>query len=174
MNQPTSFFDVLKHRRTTRIFKRDPLPPDIITKLLYAARRAPTGCNVDTRRFLVVNDAELIEEVRRASPGFYGSCPTLIVICTDIVAAEEDPTAIFDAGASAENIALAATALGLGVGFVKSYPEAALKRILGIPGNIRTEIVVKLGYSDPTQPKAPRALKSPASLNQFANPYPEA
>ncbi len=122
---------------------------------------------------MIVTDRRLIEAIRKASPGFYGSCPVIMVICTDEAAAEGDPTAIFDAGASAENVALAATALGLGVGFVKSYPEVAVKKILRIPANIRTEIIVKLGYTDPNQPKPPRAMKTPAFLNQYGKAYDE-
>jgi nitroreductase len=167
----SSFFDVLKRRRTTRSFKQDPLPRKFLSKLIYAARKAPTGGHVDTRHFVVVTDPLLIERIRKASPGFYGSCPVLIVICTDLNAAEGDPTAIFDAGASAENIALAATALGIAVGFVKSYPESAVKHILAIPEGIRTEIIVKLGYASPDQPKPPSMLRSQADLNRFGQAF---
>ncbi|MGA3404951.1 MAG: nitroreductase family protein [Candidatus Bathyarchaeia archaeon] len=163
----------MKRRRTTRHFKSDPIPTEDLTRLLYAARRAPTGGNVDTRRFILVTDRNLIEMIRKASPGFYGICPTLLVICTDLSAAEGDDTAIFDAGASAENIALAATAMNLGVGFVKSYPEVAVKKILNIPEGVRTEMIVKLGYKHPDQPKAPRTLRSPAYLNRYGEPFEE-
>jgi nitroreductase len=166
-------FDALRRRRNTRLFKPDPIPESALTKLLYAAHRAPTGGNVDTRRFVTVTDTKLIEMIRRTSPGFYGSCPALIVICTDLFAAEGDPTAIFDAGASAENIALAATALDIGVGFVKSYPESAVKRILSMPENVRTEIIVKLGYAERNQPRAPRAPRSHTYLNRYGNVLPE-
>jgi len=164
-------FEALKRRRTTRLFKPEAISKELLDRLLYAARRAPTGGNVDTRRFVIVTDSQIIEMIRKLSPGFYGSCPALIVICTDLSASEDDPTAIFDAGASAENIALAATALNIGVGFVKSYPEVAVKRILGIPEKVRTEIIVKVGYVAPDQPKPPRTLKSPAYLNECGSTY---
>lgn len=167
MNKDTSLFDALKRRRTTRLFSSNPIPSEVLARLLYAARRAPTGGNIDTRRFIQVTDKDLIEMIRKASPGFYDTCPALLVICTDLSAAEGDTTAIFDAGASAENVALASTAMGLGVGFVKSYPEIAVKTILDIPDNVRTEIIVKLGYPQPEQPKAPRVLRSPAYMNRY-------
>jgi nitroreductase len=172
-NPNTDLFQTLKHRRTTRDFTQTPLPNDVLTRLLYAARRAPSGGNVDTRRFIIVTDRSRIEAIRKASPGFYGSCPVLLVICTDVAAAEGDSTAIFDAGASAENVALAATALGIGVGFVKSYPEIAVKTVLGIPESIRTEIIIKLGTPDPNQPKPPKATKPPMFLNDYGKPYPQ-
>jgi nitroreductase len=169
-----SVFDALKHRRTTRHFKPDPISAKDLNRLLYAARRAPTGGNVDTRRFILVTDKNLIEMIQKTSPGFYGSCPALLVICTDLFVAEGDDTSIFDAGASAENIALAATAMKLGVGFVKSYPEVAVKKILSIPDGVRTEMIVKLGYKHPDQPKAPRTLRSSAYLNRYGEPLEEA
>jgi len=109
--------------------------------------------------------------IRKSSPGFYGACPALIVICTDLTAAEGDDTAIFDAGATAENVALAATAMNLGVGFVKSYPEVAIKEILGVPDGVRTEMIVKLGYKRPDQPKAPRTLQSPVYLDRYGDAF---
>jgi hypothetical protein len=59
----------------------------------------------------------------------------------------------------------------VGVGFVKSYPEVAVTKILGIPEGVRTEIIIKLGYADPNQPKAAKAARMPASLNEYGRQY---
>lgn len=138
-------FEALAKRRTCRSFSLDPIPKEIVEKLIYAARRAPTGGNANTRRYIVIDDINKLEKIKRISPGFIGLSPLLIAICTDTRVDQSEFISIFDAGAAAENIALAATALGLGVGFVKSFPEGPVKKILGIPNEIRLDILVTIG-----------------------------
>ena len=57
-----------------------------------------------------------------------------------------------DAGAAAENVALAAYALGLGACFVKSYSEMGVARLLELPPDTRTELMVSVGYPARDEP----------------------
>jgi Family of unknown function (DUF6092)/Nitroreductase family len=54
--------------------------------------------------------------------------------------------ASFDAGTIAENIALASVDLGLGVCFLKSFPDAAVRKILKIPEQAKIEMLICVGY----------------------------
>lgn len=146
-------FEALKRRRMTRSFSLEPLPTSIVSKLVYAGTRAPTGANLDYRLFLVVDDIKIISMMKTLSPGFPGPPPLVIVILTDVNRAATEGgelgrthSSIFDAGAAAENIALAASDLGLAVCFIKSYPEAAIRKILEIPTGFRSEIMVAVGH----------------------------
>ena len=49
-------FEAIRKRRTCRSFKTEPVPQEIIRKLLRAGQRAPTGGNANTRRFIVIDD----------------------------------------------------------------------------------------------------------------------
>lgn len=138
-------FEALKKRRTCRDFLMEPLDEETVKKLIYAARRAPTGGNANTRRYIVIDDPNILKKIKKISPGFVGLAPLAIAICTDTTVDQSDFITIFDAGAAAENIALAATSLGLGVGFVKSFPEKPVKKILDIPEHIRLDILVVVG-----------------------------
>ena len=51
-------FDAIYTARALRRFKPDPVPDEIITKVLDAGIRAPSGSNEQTWLFLVVKDAE--------------------------------------------------------------------------------------------------------------------
>jgi len=51
-----------------------------------------------------------------------------------------------DAGAAAENIVLTAYAMDLGACFVKSYSESGVARLLELPPDMRTELMVSVGY----------------------------
>jgi nitroreductase len=153
-------FEAIEKRRTCRSFKMDTLPSDIIRKLLRAGQRAPTGGNANTRRFVLIDDRQKLKVIQKISPGYLGASPLAIAICTDLEVDQNDSISVFDAGAAAENIALAATALGLGVGFVKSFPEGPVRKMLGIPSTIRLDILVTLGYRSDL-PKARRIVRSP-------------
>ena len=63
--QYEEFLDLVSSRRTIRAIKPDPLPDDMVLKLLEAARWAPTGFNMQPVELLVVRDAGLREEIRR-------------------------------------------------------------------------------------------------------------
>jgi nitroreductase len=50
------FLDLVRSRRSTRHFRPDPVPPEVLADLLEAARWAPCGFNLQPTHFLVVTD----------------------------------------------------------------------------------------------------------------------
>ncbi len=156
-------FEALKKRVAIRHFKPDPVPDEMIRKLVYAARRAPTGGNTPYRRTMVVSDRRTIGLLKQVSPGILSDPAALLVIYTDLRVAEKlgrlgrEVTSLIDAGAAAENIALAAVSLGLGTCFTKSYSEAGVKEVLGIPDGYRTDVIMQVGYPQDDRPKALKA-----------------
>ncbi len=169
-------FDALRKRRAIRSFTKQQMDEGILRKLVYAAHRAPTGGNAPYRRVMVVSDEKTIRILRQVSPGILGEPTAVLVIYTDLTIAEEngrtsEVCATIDAGAAAENVALAATALGLGSCFTKSYSEVAVKELLGIPGRFRTEVMVQLGYplQDQPSPVRQKADGKITEMNRFEN-----
>ena len=63
--QYQEFLEFVKSRRTIRAIKPDPVPDDLVEKLLEAARWAPSGFNMQPVEMLVVDDAGLRAEIRR-------------------------------------------------------------------------------------------------------------
>jgi nitroreductase len=152
-------FETLRKRRACRHFEPRPVPDQILEKLAYAAHRAPTGGNTPYRFVIVVKDPVKLKMLKLVAPGYFGDSSAAIVVCTDLTIAERDlgtlgrdQCSLYDAGAAAENVVLAAYALGLGASFIKSYSETALKKILGLPEGYRTELVVSLGYPAKDEP----------------------
>jgi len=145
-------FEVLRKRHACRSFEPKPVPHDLLNKIVYAAHRAPTAGNAAYRFIVVVKDPQVLQQIKLVSPGFFGDCTVAIFVCTDVDLARtcgqqvfEEMTR-FDAGAAAENVILAAYALGLAGTFIKSYNEAAVSRILGLPSHCRTDLLVSIGY----------------------------
>lgn len=159
-------FDALRKRRACRLYKPEAVPDELLDKLVYAAQRAPTGGNTPYRHLIVVKNPRTVKMIQQVAPGFFGNPPAALVIYTDLeIATRElgklgrEVCSLIDAGAAAENVVLAATSLGLGACFVKSYSEIGVREILNLPQNCRTEIIVSIGYPARNQPPAvhPRA-----------------
>lgn len=84
-----SWLDVLEaiqKRRSIRKFKTTPLTTEQINNLLEAARLAPSGCNVQPWRFIIVNDTQLRTKLCEASfdQQFIKDAPIVIVCCSDL------------------------------------------------------------------------------------------
>ncbi len=62
-----SFYNDLKRRRTVRDFSSEDIPRDIIEQCLRAAGTAPNGANMQPWHFVVVQDAEVKSEIRKAA-----------------------------------------------------------------------------------------------------------
>jgi len=158
LSKSSELFDVLKRRRTCRSFVAREIPDEVLNKVVYAGHRAPTAGNIPYRFLVVVMDPVQLRMLKAVAPGYFGESRAVIVICTDlrvgngITKIDADQTALYDAGAAAENIVLAAYALGLGASFIKSYSESAVREILDLPSGCRTELMVSLGYPAPDEP----------------------
>jgi len=158
LSNASDLFDVLKRRRACRNFLTKEIPDEILNRVVYAGHRAPTGGNIPYRFLVVVKDPVQLRMLKAAAPGFFGNSPAAIVVCTDlrvddgITKVDAEQCSLYDAGAAAENIVLAAYALGLGTSFIKSYSETAVSQILDLPKGCRTELIVSLGYPAPDEP----------------------
>jgi len=78
--------EAIQKRRSIRKFKTTPLTSEQINNLLEAARLAPSGCNVQPWRFIVVNDTQLKTKLCEASfdQQFIKDAPIVIVCCSDL------------------------------------------------------------------------------------------
>ncbi|MCM8817712.1 MAG: nitroreductase family protein [Candidatus Omnitrophica bacterium] len=55
--------EAIRKRRTIRRFLQKPIPFDILSQLVDAARLAPSGGNLQPWEFLVIDDQNLLEPV---------------------------------------------------------------------------------------------------------------
>ena len=62
--QYEEFLEFVKSRRTIRAIGPDPIPDELVDKLLEAARWAPTGFNMQPVELLVISDPELRRAVK--------------------------------------------------------------------------------------------------------------
>ncbi|HEY94757.1 MAG TPA: 4Fe-4S dicluster domain-containing protein [Dehalococcoidia bacterium] len=57
---------LLKTRRSVRTFKDTPVPRDVVLQAIEAARFSPTGNNVQNIQWLIIDDRDMVENLRKA------------------------------------------------------------------------------------------------------------
>ncbi len=161
-----------------RAFTDEAVDREVLDRLAWAAGRAPMGGAELVRRIIVVSDPAMVRTVRQVTPSFLANAAAIIVICTDLERAEaamgrqgRDILSLVDAGAAAENIALAAPALGVGICFVRSANDAALREVLDLPERVRPDILVGVGHPAPTPSPRPRMQKPIVFRDRFGQPW---
>ena len=157
-----------------REFETAPVEHEKLVQLVQAGNRAPQGGNMSVREFLIIEDPAYVSLVRGVTPSFLANAPAIIVIITDTVKTLEvmgfqgrDILSLLDAGAVAENIALKAIELGLGVSFVRSATTNALSHVLKIPDRYRVDILIGVGYPSSKASPAVKGQAPVIHLNEF-------
>ena len=159
-----SALDVIMTRTSIRNFTGDPVPAEQLETILKAGMAAPTAMNSQPWRFVVVTDKEKIASVFGAGPrsGMFQTAGAVIVVCGESTslrkpfgqpdAPEQEMPNMFwfeDCSAAAENILLAAHALGYGAVWTAGYPGmervAPIAAALGIPEKVVPLCVIPIG-----------------------------
>lgn len=166
--------EAMRRRRMHRYFAPAPLDDETVRTLAWAATRAPTGGNQVSRFVLVVRDPRLIKTVIEVTPGYIGTLPPVfIVIATDTELSEtqmglQGPEHLsrIDAGAAAENIALAAVALGLGC-YLFTSSQTTMRVVLDLPPTVRVEWLAAVGHPAETPSLAARAPRQVVFIDRW-------
>lgn len=150
--------EALLTRRSIRRYEDGPVHDETVTMILKAAMSAPTAGN-EPWDFVVVKDRALLSEVGRFHPHaqMLGAAQVGIVVCGDPHRGTLEGRWVLDCAACAENILIAAHALGLGACWVGIYPVEermkGVRGIFGIPDAINPLCITALGY--PAEKKTP-------------------
>lgn len=144
--------DLIRKRRTIRRFADERVSEEQVETLLEMAMSAPNRLNKQPWHFVVIRDRELQKQVAdtyRVRP-YVEQASVLIAVGANPA---ESPTWLMDISAAAENLLLAATAMGLGGAWVGApdtalwgETEALLRHSLGIPPHIRIPTLLAIGY----------------------------
>jgi nitroreductase len=62
-----SVLDTIRKRRSVRKYKGDPVPEDVLARVLEAARLAPSAKNIQPWKFIVVRDRATKRKLAKAS-----------------------------------------------------------------------------------------------------------
>ena len=187
-----SVFEVLLGRRSVRHYQAQQVDQSSVNSLLEAAVRAPTAMHQEPWAFVVINDLQTLKTLSDLAkpliiakekisstqhtqqmlkifdnPDFniFYNAETLIVICCKT----DDPFYDADGWLAAENMMLAACAMGLGSCVIGSALPALnlsdVKTQLRISDNYTAVAPIIIGY--PNQENTASTRKSPVILNHI-------
>ncbi|MBS7640006.1 MAG: nitroreductase family protein [Candidatus Bathyarchaeia archaeon] len=168
------FYEVIRTRRSIRSYKPDPIPDDVLMRVLDAARIAPSGRNLQPWKFIVVRDAELKRRLAIACHGqmFIAEAPVVIVACGYNIHGNRgeymgDLSMLVDVSIAFTHLILAARAEGLGTCWIGSFSNEEVKRILGIPEDVNVVAITPLGYPRGKSFREPGPRKSLQEIVSF-------
>ncbi len=157
-----TFLELTQNRQSDRAYSDKPVETEKLEHILEAARLAPSACNAQPWKIIVVSDAEKRMQVANATANkllamnhFTKQAPLQLVILeenanfTSTVGgwATEKHYPHLDLGILASHITLAASDEGLGSCIIGWCDEKKVRKALDIPKNKRVMLVILIGYS---------------------------
>ena len=158
-----ALLDLLKHRKSIRGYLDKAVEREKIMMCLEAARVAPSACNSQPWKFIVVDDRELKNKLCKAAFGgiysmnsFGKTAPVIVAVVSEKSKFLARIVGMFrgikyyliDIGIACEHFVLQAEDLGLGTCWIGWFNERAVKSLLNVPQNKKVDILITLGYYD--------------------------
>jgi len=177
------FYEAVKERHSVRVYKPDPVPEDVLTRVLEAFRAAPSWANTQPWELILVTDPEIRKQLQQTTsetnPSFSALADAPIVVCAIGLTGtsgfykgkpltNRGDWVMFDMGIATEHMALAAAAEGLGTVHVGAFDYQKAGDILELPEDRTVIELIPLGYPAYTPRQVPR---KPLQDFLFKNKY---
>lgn len=149
--------EAIRKRCSVRNYLCRAVEKEKLTKILEAARLAPSASNRQEWRFIVVQDKDTRKRLAQAAKNqaFVGEAPVVIACCAKTdnhVMTCGQACYPIDVAIAIEHMVLKAAEEGLGTCWVGAFYEDKVKEVLGIPKDIRVVELLVLGYPDKSSP----------------------
>lgn len=168
-------------RQSDRRYMPDPVSREDVLKCLEAARMAPSACNSQPWKFIVVDDKEKLMEMADAAEGlgmnkFTRGVPVMVAVVLEKMNAtarlgsllKHKDYSMLDLGMAVEHFCLQAADLGLGTCIMGWFDEKRIARLLGVPRRKRIPLIISLGYPEnPTRRKVRKPVEEISSWNSY-------
>lgn len=183
MDKGKQMLELITSRQSDRKYSDKPIEQDKLDRIIEAGRMAPSACNAQPWKFIIVNDTGVLNKLASAASEaalmmnlFVSQAPVIIVIV------REKPNfsskisgrimkkdySLIDIGIAAENICLQARAEGIGSCMIGWFNERIVRKIIGIPEKKRVELLITLGYSLSEQrPKRRKPAEEVITYNKY-------
>jgi len=178
-----NFSELINQRQSVRKYNSTSVEMEKIEQCIEAARLAPSACNAQPWKFIVVDEPYLKEKIARTTFNaiapfnkFALEAPVIIAVVM------EKPTLLsqiggrikdkdfylIDIGIAAEHFCLQATELGLGTCMIGWFNEREVLKLLDVPSKKRMGLLITLGYeSSSLRTKSRKSMKVICSNNKY-------
>jgi nitroreductase len=170
-----AFQELINQRQSVRKYQNKPVEIEKLEKLIEAVHIAPSACNSQPWKLIIVNEPDLKNEVANATISkaisfnkFALEAPVIVVLVMEkakLVAQiggriknREYPE--YDIGIAAEHFCLQATELGLGTCMIGWFDQKKIQKCLNIPRNRKIGLLITLGYA-PEDYKIRKKIRKP-------------
>jgi len=146
------FYEVVRKRRSYRVYKPDMPEKEKIERILESARLGPTWANSQCISYIIVQEPENVKVVWQAVGQMqkFAEAPMFIVGVVSEKASGMNSNGEkyygVDFGICFEHLILAATAEGLATCWIGWFNEKKIKEVLNIPDKYRVMGLTPLGY----------------------------
>jgi nitroreductase len=148
---PINLLQTITSRRSVRRYQQRPVALDNLLKLTDAGRLAATGGNRQPWEFIIVHRKDLVDALFPCLAWLAGDGnppPGMEPVAYIVILGDPQRSAHYplDCAAAAQNILLAACALGLGSCWLGSVKWKNVRELLDIPDHLEGFAVISLGY----------------------------
>jgi nitroreductase len=156
-------------KREVREYTDRPVPEDVLTKILEAGRATGSSKNTQPWRFVVLKERQHRHDLANSmmAPRNLDRCAVAIAVVL------LNERLRFDAGRVAQNMMVAAWALGVGScpNSVRPDEHDRVRQDLGAPAEAAIATIITRGYPAPGQPR-PRPKSDPEKIVAKLNRLP--
>jgi len=166
MKVSCDFLRLAAERYSVRKFSDRPIERDIMDKILEAGRLAPTACNGQPQRVLVLSSKESMEKLRKCTECHFDATAAILVCYDKDVCWKRGydgkSSGDIDASIVTTHMMLAAWELGIGTTWVMYFMPEAMREEFGIPQNIEPVALLVMGYpAEDANPSPGHATRKP-------------
>lgn len=163
------FLNLVRQRYSVRKFENTPVSQEDLDKILLAGQLAPTGCNNQPFRVLVIQSEEALEKLRACTRCHFDA-PTVLLVCAQEEECWKRPydgarSGEIDASIVTTHMMLEAASLGVGSCWVMHFRPDPLREAFAIPPEMTPVALLPMGY--------PAADAQPSPQHQATRPLEE-
>jgi nitroreductase len=175
--------ELISQRQSDRKYNDRQVEQEKLDRIIEAGRLAPSACNAQPWKFIVVNDPEVLAGVAAAASAKLLGMNTFVAQArVFIVIVRENPNisskigggvkdkdySYIDIGITTENICLQAKAEGLGSCIIGWFDESSMRKVLKIPSSKRIPVIISIGYPEgETREKRRKPADQTVSFNSY-------
>ncbi len=148
------FLTFAAERYSVRSFRPEHLEKEVLDKILKAGHLAPTGCNYQPQRILVLNTDASIEKLKDCTRSHFDA-PTALLVCYNKEECwtrkyDGAQSGIYDAAIVTTHMMLAAHSLGVGCTWVMHFNPFKMREAFHIPEAFEPAALLVMGYPSET------------------------
>lgn len=149
----TSFLELAEKRYSVRKFSDRPVEQEKLEQILHAGLVAPTACNKQPFRILVITEKSGLEKLKKCTRCAFDA-PAALLVCSHNDECwkrsyDGKPSGEIDASIVTTHCMLAAASLGIGTCWVMHFRPQAVREEFGVPKELEPVALLITGYPAP-------------------------